>query len=211
MNPDPLLLTYVHDPMCSWCWAFRPVWSHVCNNLPGGITTRRLLGGLAPDSDRPMPDAMRQAISGYWRVIQRKVPGTRFNFEFWERNTPRRSTYPACRAVIAARNQGEEFEESMILGIQEAYYLQARNPSDDSTLVSLAGELGLDEERFAADLNASETRARLLEEIAEGQRLGAMGFPSLILQQGALARTLHYDYNDPRPLLRQLEEALENR
>ena len=73
-------LYYVHDPMCSWCWAFRPVWSEIVQGLPAGIEARRLLGGLAPDSDQPMPDEMRQKIISIWRVIKRRVPGTAFNF-----------------------------------------------------------------------------------------------------------------------------------
>jgi len=211
MNPSPLRLIYVHDPMCSWCWAFRPVWRRICESLPRGVEVRRLLGGLAPDTDEPMPEPMRQAISGYWRVIQRKVPGTRFNFDFWRLNTPRRATYPACRAVIAARDQGADFEEEMILAIQQAYYLRARNPSDNATLVDLAGELGLDRGRFAKDLVAEQTQFRLLQEIAEGRRMGAQGFPSLLLEGNGVVRRLDYDYNDAGPVLEQLTDALAGR
>lgn len=78
------ILFYVHDPMCSWCWAFAPTWAEIKQNLPEHIKVRYLLGGLAPDSNEPMPSAMQAAISGYWRTIMQKVPGTQFNFDFWE-------------------------------------------------------------------------------------------------------------------------------
>jgi len=201
-------LIYVHDPMCSWCWAFRPVWQQIHASLPDGLVTRRLLGGLAPDTDEPMPPQMRDAVSGYWRVIQHRVPGTRFNFDFWERNTPRRATYPACRAVIAAREQGEQFEEPMILAIQQAYYLQARNPSEEPVLIDLAGESGLDQQIFARDLVSDRTRQHLLNEITEGQRMGVIGFPSLLLARDGVTRPLSYDYNDPTPVIEQLRDAL---
>jgi putative protein-disulfide isomerase len=55
---------------------------------------------------------------------------------------PRRSTYAACRAVIAARRQNPGYEEKMILAIQQAYYLEARNPADSHTLIELASEIG---------------------------------------------------------------------
>ena len=76
------ILYHVHDPMCSWCWAFVPVWEQIKQQLPDNIEVRYLLGGLAPDSNEPMPSAMRSAISGYWKTIEQRVPGTRFNFDF---------------------------------------------------------------------------------------------------------------------------------
>ncbi|MCB1761364.1 MAG: DsbA family protein [Gammaproteobacteria bacterium] len=197
-------LYYVHDPMCSWCWAFRPTWLKVVAGMPPGIRVQRLLGGLAPDSRVPMEPELQLYLQQTWRRIQQRVPGSEFNFDFWRICQPRRSTYPACRAVIAAREQDGTAEERMIHAIQQAYYLQARNPSDDAQLVELADGIGLDAGRFAARLSAAETNATLLREIEFGQRIGAQGFPSLILQQGGRYRTLDYDYNDPQVVLDQL-------
>jgi len=197
-------LHYVHDPMCSWCWAFRPTWDRIVQGLPGDVRPHPLLGGLAPDSDVPMPMDLQTYLQKTWKTVEQRVPGTRFNFAFWEDCHPRRSTYPACRAVIAARNQGTEFEETMILGIQHAYYLHARNPSDDDTLIALADGLGLDRERFSNELHSRETRNALMEEIALGQRMGVHGFPSLVLESGGACQVLRYDYLDPRVVLDQL-------
>jgi putative protein-disulfide isomerase len=197
-------LYYVHDPMCSWCWAFRPVWTAITLGLPTHIEPRRLLGGLAPDTDAPMPEATRVFVQQNWRRIQEVVPGTEFNYDFWAQCKPRRSTYPACRAVIAAKNQGAHHEEPMILAIQQAYYQQARNPSDNETLIALASELGLDTVVFTADLNSTETKGRLLSEIEQGRRMGAHGFPSLILSDGDKNRLLDFNYKDASPVLEQL-------
>ena len=201
-------LYYVHDPMCSWCWAFRPVWQQIRERLPEDVEPRRLLGGLAPDSDQPMAAEMRRFLQQTWRTIQQRVPGTEFNFDFWSHCRPRRSTYPACRAVLAARWQDPAFEEPMILAIQHAYYLQARNPSDDETLISLAEQIGLDPSRFADALRSPALQQALDQEILRGRQMGAQGFPSLLLcgDEGD-CRTLSYDYNDPRLLLEQLQPA----
>lgn len=197
-------LVYVHDPMCSWCWAFRPVWASIRSDLAADIQVSSLLGGLAADTAAPMPVEMQQGIRGIWQTIQQRVPGTEFNFDFWARCQPRRATFPACRAVIAAREQSPAFEESMIVAIQQAYYLQARNPSDDATLIELAGELGLDAERFAGDLQSDRVQALLLDEIRRARRLGADSFPSLVLVEGGRGRLLQLDYRDPGVVLSQL-------
>lgn len=191
--------------MCSWCYAFGPVWKALQERLPAAVEVRRWLGGLAPDTDEPMPEPMREHLQATWRRIETRVPGTRFNFEFWTRCQPRRSTYPACRAVIAAREQGATYDEAMTSAIQRAYYREARNPSDEETLVALADELGLDVDRFRRVLSDSATQARLEEEIEMAHRLGAHGFPSLVLESPQGLRPIPVDYCDPRPMLATLQ------
>ena len=39
-----VILHYAHDPMCSWCWAFRPAWLALLEHLPEGIRVQRRLG-----------------------------------------------------------------------------------------------------------------------------------------------------------------------
>ncbi|MBV2095726.1 MAG: DsbA family protein [Candidatus Thiodiazotropha sp. (ex Codakia orbicularis)] len=202
-------LYYIHDPMCSWCWGFRPTLEALLAALPGALSCSRLLGGLAADSSSPMPDEMRIRIQATWREIERRIPNTRFNFDFWSRNTPRRSTYPACRAVIAARILNPDAEVMMILAIQQAYYLEARNPSDDSTLGEIAHEIGLDQQRFSELLNHHSTQQALESEIAETLRLGVRSFPGLVLQLGQGMWPVAVDYLSPEPMLEQIHNILD--
>lgn len=208
-HDTPVTLYYVHDPMCSWCWAFAPVLQALEAGLPSGLAVTRLLGGLAPDTDEPMPEPMRRYLQSTWRRIGQTVPGTRFDFRFWEVCRPRRATYPACRAVIAARQQGESFDRAMTRAIQHAYYLDARNPSEDDTLVALARELGLDADAFAGALNAPATQARLDTEIARARSLGADSFPSLVLVTDAGEYGIPVDYLDARPMIEAIATAMD--
>ena len=75
-------LYYIHDPMCSWCWAFKPTWQKILTSLPQNLTIEYLLGGLAPDNDNPMPPKTRKLVINNWRRVQDKVPATEFNYEF---------------------------------------------------------------------------------------------------------------------------------
>ena len=207
MHPEATLY-FVHDPMCSWCYAFRPVWSHIQQQLPAGIRVQYVLGGLAPDDDEPMPAETRAFIQGQWHKIIERVPGTLFNFEFWEKCQPRRSTYPACRAVLLARQHGREAEIDMIHAIQDAYYRQARNPSDDSTLCELAQQIGLDATAFARALNAEATRHSLLDDIRFARSIGGDSFPSLFLQQNGAIQPIPHHYTDSAEVLRSIEAGL---
>ena len=171
-------LYYFHDPMCSWCWAFSPQWQLLVQNLPENINVGLILGGLAPDTDEPMPIAQQQTIEGYWHNIQ-NLHGTAFNFDFWRQCQPKRSTWIACRAVIVASHQG--YEAAMIEAIQKAYYLQARNPSLAETLKELAIGIGLEAEQFSRELNSAAVQVELDKQMAFAQSCGVRGFPSLRL------------------------------
>ncbi len=204
-NGDGGNLIYVHDPMCSWCWAFRPQLDKLLQSLPDNIRLVRLLGGLAPDSNEPMPEALRQHLQEIWQNITHAVPGTEFNFDFWKDCIPRRSTYPACRAVIAARNQGIEWDEKMTWAIQQAYYLEARNPSEDQTLTEIARTIGLDDGCFARDLGSRQTQSTLLDEITLSRNLGISGFPSLMLKQGNQWSRIPVDYTNHLSMLESIK------
>jgi len=203
---DDSLLIYVHDPMCSWCWGFRPAFAKLCDALPSNIRLRRLLGGLAPDADQPMPLEMQTRLQDTWRRIEQRVPGTRFNFDFWQLCAPRRSTWRACRAVIAARTIDPACEGAMIHAIQRAYYLQARNPSDTDTLVAIAQQLGLDTERFAAALDADSTQQLLDAEMAMARQLGADSFPSLRLQIAGSVWPIAVAYTNAEAMLESITQ-----
>ena len=102
--------------MCSWCWAYRPSMLLLRKNLPDEIQWQNVLGGLAPDSDQPMPEQTRLMVQNHWRKIESTL-GTKFNFDFWTKNQPRRDTYKACRAVIAASRQHAEARLGLFLAI----------------------------------------------------------------------------------------------
>ena len=190
--------------MCSWCWGFSKTWSAIKSSLSDEISIQYVMGGLAPDSNEPMTDEMRDYIQTMWRKIERSVPGTKFNYDFWTNCSPRRSTYLACRAVIAIRKQNPSLEERMINLIQQAYYIDAKNPSDDSTLIGLASKLDIDIEQFKKTLNDNETQSLLLKDISIAKQLGAQGFPSLLYKDSKEIRPLQIDYNNPRIILEQI-------
>ncbi|WP_068547410.1 DsbA family protein [Thalassotalea crassostreae] len=172
------ILYYVYDPMCSWCWGYNPTWHKLQQKLSPLVDIQYLVGGLAPDSDEPMADDMKAFLQHTWRRISAQL-GTEFNFDFWRDCQPRRSTYPACRATLIARNHN--LEQEMYLAIQQAYYLKAKNPSDLSTLTKIAKGLGLNEADFVKKMASESLNNQLRDEIRLARAMPINGFPSLVL------------------------------
>lgn len=203
-------LFYIHDPMCSWCYAFQPALSGLENNLPSSVRLRKQVGGLAPDTTSVMPRDLQERIRQTWRRIERTVPGIRFNYDFWMSNTPIRSTYPACRAVLAAARQGAGYEDAMILAIQAAYYRQAKNPALPSVLQECAAAISLDPDRFVQDMASDSLDKELHEQIGQARRWGVTTYPSLRLRHGELIVPIAVNYLDYHAMLDEIGQATES-
>jgi len=174
-------------------------------NLEDKVTIRYQLGGLAPDSDVAMPIELQTNLQAIWRNIHEKL-GTEFNFDFWTQCVPQRSTYPACRACLIAREEGKELD--MLFAIQQAYYLQAKNPSLKETLVELAGNIGLNEDKFKSKLTADETNKKLVQEISSSRQLPIQGFPSLVLEVDGKHLPIQIDYLDEQKTYEEIMSYL---
>ncbi|ABB45237.1 DSBA oxidoreductase [Sulfurimonas denitrificans DSM 1251] len=195
-------LYYVYDPMCSWCYAFRDTFKKVKKGLPSNVEVVYVAGGLAPHSDEPMEQGFRDKIQAIWYQIE-KVVGTKFNHDFWIKCTPKLSTYLACQATLAAKNQGKE--EEMIEAIQTAYYLRAMNPSDEDMLLNVAKELELNIEKFKNDLYSDVTVKNFSEKMNLKIALNVRGFPSLVLQHGKNISPIAIKFNEPEAILDQIK------
>ncbi|MCF6455758.1 DsbA family protein [Pseudoalteromonas sp. MMG024] len=168
---------YVMDPMCAWCYGFTPELEAFLQ-AHSDIDIEWVMGGLAPDNDQPMTEQMRATIADYWHQIEAKTNVT-FNHDYWRCNTPYRSTYLACRAVIVASDLLDNGAEKMVNAIQIAYYQKAQNPSLENTLIECAAEIGLDEVEFVHALNSEQTQKRLTQHLGMAQQLHVTGFPAL--------------------------------
>ena len=188
-------LYYIYDPMCSWCWGYTPTWQRLQKELGSDVDIIYGLGGLAEDSDVIMPKAMQAFLQQTWRKIAQQL-GTEFNFDFWLYCQPRRSTFPACRAALVAREFGKEQE--MLAAIHHAYYLQARNPSNIDTLQLLANDIGLDDNDFLQKMNSQSVDDALKAEISKMRSMPINGFPALVLVKEQVFTSIPVDYKDWR-------------
>jgi len=197
-------LYYIHDPMCSWCYAFDRVLKQITAELPESIDLVKLVGGLAPDSTEPMSESLAAMVQGNWKRIEQTVPHIQFNFDFWVANQAIRSTYPACRAVLAAKKQSSDFEDKMIAQIQRAYYKEAGNPSLDETLINCAKQIGLKSDLFISDYKSEFINEQLLQELQFVRHLGVSSYPSLCLEISGKVLMIAIDYNNADYIIEQI-------
>src|SRR5699024_11311640 len=101
------ILYYVHDPMCSWCWAYRPTLANLRQQLaPLPVRFAQLLGGLAPDSNAPMPAAMQAKLQHIWRTLEQQVRSEEHTSELQSRFDL------VCRLLLEKKNETVQYTES---------------------------------------------------------------------------------------------------
>lgn len=203
------ILYYISDPMCSWCFAFRKTILFIEINLSQEVDLQYVMGGLAKDCEFPMPANMQLYVQDNWREIEAQTD-TRFNWDFWQDCKPRRSTYPACRAVLAAGIQDFELKSKFFAGIQQAYYRGASNPSDIETLLAVARKLTpeLDFARFEEDLQSIQADTLLEADFSLRREMGARSFPSLVLNIKNEFVVVHEGWAETAEVVDKLKAAL---
>ena len=105
-------------------------------------------------------------------------------------------------------------EDDMISGIQKAYYLNAKNPSDLSTLVEMGCSIGLDETEFTQLIQSPLIEKQLQDDIKTAQSMGGTSFPSLFLEFGGKDNNgmqnspIGIDYNSPDKIIAAIAGVL---
>jgi protein-disulfide isomerase len=110
------------------------------------------------------------------------------------------NAYNSAHAAEAAARQGK-FEEMYVKLFDNQDTWGHQQQSQVDTFVQYAGELGLDVERFRADLASADVAARVRADASDGERLGVRGTPTFFVN-GAL-----YEQN---PTYEALKQTIDN-
>jgi predicted DsbA family dithiol-disulfide isomerase len=187
-------LTYYTDPLCSWSWAFEPVWRRLRYVYRGQVTWRYCLGGLIADWSSfadPLHSISRPAQLGpHWYHV-RQLSGVPIDGRIWDVDPPE-SSYPSCIAVKAARRQGAAVEEAFLRRVREAVMLERQNIARSDTLLALAEEISRSP-RPLASFNLAKFRddfgGGAIDDFREDlmtARYREIGrFPSLVVEGGS--------------------------
>src|SRR5919199_3212838 len=113
----PVDVRFFTDPACSWSWSTEPTVRKLMVEFGDDLRWTWVMGGLARDytSGHEDPEAgiggavgVYPGLINHWLDVadQGRMP---FDPRIWT-EAPIRSTYPACMAVKAAREQGPDAE-----------------------------------------------------------------------------------------------------
>jgi putative protein-disulfide isomerase len=170
-------LTYVGDPMCSWCWGFAPE----VESLAEDYEVEVVIGGLRPGPmARELDDRMASSLAHHWQLVSEQT-GQPFDPTFLDRRDGWvYDTEPAAVAVTTLRAMDEGATLGYFLDIQSAFYGSGEDVTQPGVLVDLAARLDIDHDLFAVTIQTDEARKTAWQDFSRTRNWGIGGFPSLI-------------------------------
>lgn len=179
------ILRYIHDPLCGWCYAVAPLVSALAERFPGlevrlhggGLFEGRRIDARHVEHIRAS-DARIAAVSG-------QPFGAAYRHGLLESGEMRLDSPAVSAAILAVEALAPDRALSMLEAVQRAHYREGRRVADPDVLGELAAQEGVVREDFAGAFAAGRERVR--SHIADTRRrmarLGARGFPTLVLER----------------------------
>jgi len=208
--PDARLL-YGYDPLCGWCYVFRPSIDAVAEALPD-LEIDLVMGGLVVG---PRAQPMRRArdyLVGAMATAEARS-GVRFGDAFRNglllEDDYTMDSVTTCRAVVSARALGDA---RTAFAFAEAYshaiYHDGRKPDAPETLRALAHDVGLDGDALVAHWSSPAAERATAEAFHHARSLGVDSYPTLLRSDpdGALT-VVQRGFDGPEPTLDRVRRS----
>ncbi len=185
-------IVYVADPMCSWCYGFGPTINTLAKQFEGRMKVWPLMGGLRAGNTEPMSEGDKTYIREAWGNVT-TASGKPFNYDFFERDGFIYDTEPVCRAVVTMRYMHEDKALDFMHFLSKAFYADGRDTTNTDELIALAGEFGVDKERFARGIRLPDLATATKHDFETARALGVRGFPALLAGNDDMGFTLMHN------------------
>ncbi|WP_282410536.1 DsbA family protein [Pseudomonas sp. PS02303] len=190
-----MILHYIYDPLCGWCYGAKPL----VHAAQGVLPVIAHGGGMMSGANRK---AVSPQLRNYVMPHDRRIAeytGQPFGEAYFEGllrdDTAVFDSTPPIAAVLAAEHiAGRGLE---LLGrLQTAHYVEGRRIADEAVLFELAKEIGLEPDAFASAFISTDSDRHIKDSRALLARVGGQGFPTLALEQNG-----HFTVVDISPWL----------
>lgn len=212
-----MVLHYLYDPLCGWCYAAESMIEAASRNAPGKYAIKLHAGGLF--SRTHLPDAKRS----YIRVADARIgelTGQVFGEAYLngllsEPNTIYDSAMP-IRGILAAEAVKPGNDLPMLKALQRAHYRSGLRIVELPTIVQVAETIGLDAVTFTAAferVGEAELTRHLGHTHRMMQEIGARGYPTFVVQTGKHFEVLPHDrfYGDAEGFAERLSSIFSPR
>lgn len=178
---SPVLLRYVTNPMCAWCYGFTPVVRRLRALWQHRLQIELIFGDLQAHNTSPLNPEQKERLALSWHRVQERtfLP---FDYRFFIQRDFVFNSEPVCRALLCVRLLRPVLSLEVLRAMHSAFFADNLDLKDTEVLVRIVGLFGIPENLFLTLFDSEEVSRQLEEEFAYADSIGATTFPSLYLQ-----------------------------
>jgi predicted DsbA family dithiol-disulfide isomerase len=188
-NDAPILIDYYSDVLCVWAWIAQPRLEELHRQWAGRVTVRHRYLDVFGDAHRKI---LRQwgESDGFEKfgahVVKSADPfeGLKVNPDTWKKVRPRSSLQAHLFIKAVALVTDDTLVEPVALRIRQAFFVEARDINDYSTLIECAEAEKIDEQLLKSALRDGSAIAALSDDQRSANALGMRGSPTWVLNEG---------------------------
>lgn len=185
-------LIYGYDPLCGWCFAFRPTMHAITEAFPD-LPVRVMYGGLVVgERVQPVAASREYLIQGLAEVQRRAgvVAGDHFYNGLLAQGTYISNSEPPCRAVYAMQQLAPDQVYRFADKLPDTYYGLGLPLDDEDVLGKLAQDHGVDREQFLTLWRSDEAKRGTQQAFRDARTFGISMYPTLLYRRGNKAELI---------------------
>jgi predicted DsbA family dithiol-disulfide isomerase len=188
-NAAPILIDYYTDVLCVWAWIAQPRLEELSNQWAERVAIRHRYIDVFGDSHRKIANQWGEA-DGFEKFGAHVVKSAasfedlKVNPDIWTKVRPRSSLQAHLFLKAVALVTDEALVEPVALRIRRAFFSEARDINDYSTLIECADAENIDEQTLQTALRDGSAIAALSDDQRSANALKVRGSPTWVLNEG---------------------------
>ena len=185
-----MLLHYIYDPLCGWCYGSAPLLAAAQDE---GFKIALHAGGMMMGPNRQRASTIRQFVLTHDQRMSEmsgQPIGDAYRNDFLSDPEAVFDSEPPTVAILAAEESGNGLH--MLERIQRARFIEGRHIAKPAVLAELADELEIAEFENAYDRwVGAKTMQHIETSRALLHKVGGQGFPTFVLESNGGLRMLN--------------------
>ena len=188
-NAAPILIDYYTDVLCVWAWIAQPRLEELSDQWAERVAIRHRYIDVFGDSHRKIANQWGET-DGFEKFGAHVVKsaasfeGLEVNPDIWTKVRPRSSLQAHLFLKAVALVTDEALVEPVALRIRRAFFSEARDINDYSTLIECAEAENIDEQSLKSALRDGSAIAALSDDQRSANALKVRGSPTWVLNEG---------------------------
>ncbi|MCA6971893.1 DsbA family protein [Pectobacterium carotovorum] len=191
---EAVIVHYVGDPMCSWCWGISQSVSRIaafCHDNHYQFTLTN--GGLRAGGGDEWNTSFKNFLRREWEHISSKT-GQSFSYALLDAEYFNYDTEPACRAVVSAELIAKDTKIEFFRETQRKFYTQSEDPKKIEFYESICLTTGIDFDDFKNVFTSKFAITETISEFYRARHFGVNAFPTILIEKDSMIKKIASGY-----------------